>query len=250
MKKKTKHLKKIKQQKVNTNIPLPPTQRPIITKIKLITTTLLQNIPLFWEKIKYHKRRNLLSKKDIFKIYLKIRKGDIILAGNLKSPTNLLIAGAVTHAALYLGRGKIIHAIGSGVEYTKLRHFVKTYDTIALLRLPKKIPQRRHIIKNAIHYAKQQLGQPYDNFFQRESKHFFCTGLVNTSFQKAGYKTGLENIKPFRSTLSKIEKEFLIVDHWLKPAEFVYGNFSIIFISHNLAYNGKEILIRADALTK
>ncbi len=241
-----------KRGRLPQDIPLPPTTRPIIIKFKLIVTTiyttLIEKATILLEKVKYRKRTNLLNKKDILKIYLNIRKGDIILAGNLKSPTNFLIPGSLTHAGLYSGHQKVIHAIGNGVESTSLQKILKTYDTLAILRLPKKIPHRRHLIKKAIRYAKLQLGLPYESFFHHHPKHFFCTELVNKAYHHAGYRTGLHNLKPFRTSIEKVEKEFIEVTHWLKPIEFLHGNFRLVFLSHNLAYNGKEILIRTDKI--
>ena len=47
-----------------------------------------------------HEKHSLLTKEDMFKANLKLRKGDFILTGNLHEITSLLIGGAVTHAAI------------------------------------------------------------------------------------------------------------------------------------------------------
>ena len=230
------------------DIPLPPTESPTLTKIRIITKIIKEKIILFFTKIGIHRRYNLLITKDIIKTYLKLRRGDIILTGNFNTPVNLIIPGALTHAALYLGRGKIIHSIRTGVEYSSVKKLLKQSDTIVILRLPRNTKRKHRLIKNAIIYAKQQLGKPYENFFKEDKKHFFCTELVNESYKYAGYNTKLKSIKPFRTKIEKMQKNILDITHWLKPIEFMHSNFRIIFLSHNLSYNGKEILIRADKL--
>jgi|GEM_PF-5845745 len=237
------------------NIPLPPTEQPLVIKAKTVLETIKEKIYSFLH-IPYKKRSNLLSKKDIFKIYILARKGDIFLVGDFKSPGNILVPGAFTHTAFYLGKKNIIHSTinvdnkKQGVQYSTLKEFVRTYDTFAILRLPRNIKNRHKIIKNAIEYAKLQLGKPYKSYFRGEKSHFFCTQLVNKAYEFAGYNTKIKSIKPFRTTADKIEKNILNVTHWLKPIEFMHSNFRIVFLSHNLAYNGKEILIRKDKLPK
>ena len=226
------------------------TEEPLHTKIKVLLSLFWERAEAFFIKIKLHRRKNLLSTFDIFKAYLKLRKGDVVLTGNFKSPKNMIIPGALSHASLYIGRGKIIQAIWTGVEYNSVRHLLKESDTLVILRLPRRTKHKRQIIKLAITYAKQQLGKPYENFFREDKKQFFCTELVNESFKNAGYKTKLQSIKPFRTSFDKISKHILDVTHWLTPIEFLNGNFRIVFLSHNLMYNGKEILIRADTLPK
>ncbi len=230
------------------NIPLPPTESPTITKLHILQKIINEKILSSFTKIGIHHRHNLLTTTEILKTYLKLRKGDILLTGNFNTPINLIVPGALTHAALYLGRGKIIHAIRTGVEYNTVKHVLKQSDTIVILRLPQNIKNKHRIIKKTIQYAKQQLGKPYENFFKEDKSHFFCTELVNEAYKYAGHNTKLKSIKPFRTTIEKMEKNILDVTHWLKPIEFLNSNFRIIYHSRNLAYNGKEILIRADRI--
>ncbi len=236
--------RKLKDKKLE-DLPDFKEESPLEVKLKLITTLSLEKIVnVIWKGKR--KRDNLLSQKDIFKIYTKIRKGDIILAGDLKRTTNLIIPSALTHATIYIGRHRIIHAVASGVEYSTLRHLVTTYDTIAILRLPRHIARKRHLIKKAIAYARQQVGRPYQSFFKPSTHHFFCTELVNSAYHHAGHKTGLHSIKPFHSLFEKIEKEFLTVEHWLQPEEFLKGKFRVVFLSHNLALKGNKLIFSED----
>lgn len=217
-----------------------------LIKIKLqwILEALEKKLVLYFTRGRSHKRTNHLSHRDIIKVYFKVRKGDVILAGNLKNPVSLVYSGPLTHSAIYVGRRKIVHAIEEGVGYATLHHFTTTYDTLVILRLPERIENRKHIIKKAIKFAREQVGKEYESFFKHEQSHFFCTELVNTAFHHAGHKTGLGNIKPFRSILEKVEKKIVEVEHWLRPEEFLRGKFKIVFLSHNLKLKGKKLILK------
>ncbi len=195
---------------------------------------LLANIIFFISGIIIHPRKNFLNHGDLIKARLMLRRGDVILAGDLKEASSFFIKGAVTHSALYLGRKKFIHAIADGVSYTTLHHLFTEYDTLVILRLPKKIEGRRKIIKNAIKFAKKQLGVPYDFDFSPGEKKFFCTELVNSAYRHAGHKTKLSNFGKFRTFAEKIEKHIVTAPKALKPEHFVKGNFRVVFLSHNL----------------
>ncbi len=237
------------------DIPLPPTNQPLFVKTKVLIEILKEKIDSIFN-MKFKKRKNFLNTKDIFKIYFLSRKGDIFLVGDFKSPGNILVPGAFTHTALYLGKNRIIHSMVNldntkqGVRYSTLKDYVRTYDSFAILRLPQTIKHKHKIIKNVIKYAKLQLGKPYESYFKEDKKNFFCTELVNEAYRSAGYNTKLKSIKPFRTTIEKMQKNVFNVTHWLRPIEFMHSNFRIVFLSHNLAYNGKEILIRKDKLAE
>lgn len=228
------------------NIKSTSSSSPTLTKIKLILKRYFNEAIELLQKIKYHKRTNLLSKKDIFKIWLKIRKGDIILVGNLKEEIDILIPGPLTHSAIYLGHTRVISATWPCVKTSSLRSFLRRYDTFVILRLPKDIPHKHRIIKQVIKFAKLQLGKPYESFGQAKKEHFFCTELVNDAYHHAGYKTGLRSIRQFTTTADKIEKNITHVRHWLTPIEFIKGNFRIIFLSHNLFVEKKEFKLKEE----
>ena len=66
-------------------------------------------------------RKNLLSDADILDIRRKLKKGDIILSGNLRTIFGKLLREPVTHASIYIGKKKIIQARAiQGVIYEKL----------------------------------------------------------------------------------------------------------------------------------
>jgi len=213
-----------------------PKDYPLYKKI-------LANIVYFLTGIIYQPRKNLLSRKDLFKARFKLRKGDIVLLGNMRETSSLLIPGVFTHAAIYIGHKRFIHAIADGVGIASLYHFFTTYDTMAILRIVRHTRHKRRIIRRAIKFAKQQIGKPYNFEFTKTKESFFCTELVNSSFKYAGYTTGIATYGHFITLAEKIEKNITAAAKALKPDRILQGNFCVVFISHNLAFKGKKIVL-------
>ena len=154
-----------------------------------------------------HEEKSLLTKEDMFKANLILRKGDFILTGNLHELTSIIIGGAVTHAALYIGHRTFIQATGKGVHFATLHHIFSNHDTFTILRLPKHVKNKNEIIRKAIQFGHKQIGKSYDYFFTESEEKFFCSELVNSCFHHAGYKTGLRSVKPAHSFIEKAEKD-------------------------------------------
>ena len=188
-----------------------------------------------------HPRKNLLTNKDLMQARSILRRGDIILAGNLRTFYSLTIKEPVTHSGLYVGGNKIIHSIPDGVKYLSLHKLFTDYDTLAILRLPGNVKNRRNIIRDAIYYAKTEKEKPYDFDFKKGIQSFFCTKLVNESFKQAGYDSGLVSIKRPNNKIEKLKKHFTGAVEALHPFCFLNGNFNIVFVSHNLAFEGKKL---------
>jgi hypothetical protein len=205
---------------------------------------IIYNIIYFLTGIIYHPRKNLLSKKDLFKSRLKLKKGDIVLVGNLKETSSLVIGGLFTHSAIYIGHKAFINAVADGVKYMSLHHVFSEYDTLAILRLPKHIENRRKIIHDTIKFAKKQIGKPYDFDFSKGEEKFFCTELVNSAFHHAGYKTGVATFGRFSGVSGKIEKSISSARKALRPDQFIKGNFIVVFISHNLEWKEKKLVMK------
>ncbi len=203
----------------------------------------LANLTYFLTGIVIHPRKNLLTHGDLIKARVKLREGDIALWGNLREVSSLLIRGPLTHASIYLGRKTFIEAVGMGVRYVSLHHMFTEYDTLAIMRIPSKVRRRRKIIKDAIMYAKSQIGKPYDFDFSQGSGKLFCTELVNYAYQKANYDTKLKTFGRFEEEGLEILEKIITAARALHPVRFVErGNFEVVFISHNLRMKKKLYL--------
>ena len=187
-----------------------------------------------------HKRKNLLNHKDLIKARLLLRKGDVVMLGDLKKASHLLIRGPFTHATIYVGRKRFIEAVQQGVRYTTMHHLFTEYDTLLIMRLPKNVKNRKQKIKKAIEIAKKQIGKPYDFDFSPDTEKFFCTELVNYAYKKAKHNTKLVSVSKFKKLEKDIVKKYVTAAHALHPVKFAEdGNFDIIFMSHNLQTHNK-----------
>ncbi len=205
---------------------------------------LFSNFIFFITGIIIHPRKNLLNHKDLIKARLLLRKGDVVLWGNLREVSSLFIKGPVTHASLYVGRRKFIEAVGDGVKYNVLHHFFTEYDTMIILRLPKTTGRRKKKIHDAIHHAQEQIGKPYDFDFTGRSNKFFCSELVNYAYKKAKHNTKLETMGHFKKKQG-IMKKIITASRALHPVSFAEkGNFDVIYVSHNLGIKSKVFLKR------
>lgn len=113
----------------------------------------------------------LITGEKIRSIIKNIRPGDLILRRYNKYLDSVFIPGKYSHTGIYIGNGKIIHAIAEGVQEIDIFDFVKC-DGIIILR-----PSRGQ--KKAIELAKQCVndGIPYDFDFREGVKALYCHEL-------------------------------------------------------------------------
>ena len=112
-----------------------------------------------------------------------LKPGDVILRRTDSTTSNWFIPGYWGHAALYAGDGKIVDAVTHDVREVGLEKFCTEGDAVIVVR-PKGLEPRQ--VAEAIAYARQQIGKPYDFDldFEDESR-FSCTELVETALAKA-----------------------------------------------------------------
>lgn len=208
----------------------------------------------FFKRIYYHigckiadlrlfKFKYSIINKDFLRMRTILRKGDIILLGNLTTAFSSFVNEPLTHSSIYLGRGKIIHSSEEGVKINKLKKLINSYQTIAILRLPRKTIKRKTIIKNTIKYAKEKMGMPYNFDFVKSENRFFCTQLVNNAFLSANYETGLESFeRPFKyHSFKEIIHDGV---NKLHPIDFLKGNFKVKYTSSNIEIKNMEFILK------
>lgn len=131
----------------------------------------------------------------------KIEPGDIILRKYCHYLDGFLIPGDYSHSGIYVGNNNVIHAIAEGVIETDIIDYCQA-DAILVLRPIKGQDE-------AIAFAKQTIGSPYDfKFNSEDSSEFYCH-----EFTQACYKNSIkiEPIQPkfFGKTLSFIKPKYL-----------------------------------------
>ncbi len=130
-----------------------------------------------------------LLPEDVEKLFKNIKKGDVILVGNLDESSALFIndGSNLTHAMIYVGDGKLVHATKNGINEESLADIISHYETYALLR--PEIGQEK-----AIQFALSSIGNSYDfSFDNKSSDSMYCTELVARSY---GVELGENILKP------------------------------------------------------
>ena len=202
----------------------------------------LSNLAFVFSRIIIHKRENQLNFKDLIKVDLKLRKGDIIICGEQETIFSKIIGDAVNHAVIYVGRRRFVEATGKGVSYISFHKLFTYYNSFILLRTVK---GTKHKIKRAaIKWAKQKVGNPYNYEWKTKSGTYFCSQLTNEAYLHAGYKTKLRSMTQPKSLKLKVETKITKAAAALRPARMIRGNFRIILVSHNLEIKGKKIFIK------
>jgi len=181
-----------------------------------------------------HPRRNSLTQDDIRKTAAMLRRGDVVLVGNKRKVSGVFISGPLTHGMLYVGRKKFLHSISDGVEIAPMYKVLTSYDTLMILRPRVK---DRTKINNAISWAKKQLGKPFDFEFSNDDRKFYCMELLEFAFSKAGVRTDVRREHGW--LLSRYSKKTMI-----HPMDYIRANFDIMFKSHNLAIDEKEVIMK------
>ena len=157
--------------------------KELITKIYVKFISILGNIqiykyPLFFI---YNPHHYLVNGNDYAEFTNNLVAGDIVLRVYKHNIIRNIIPGFYSHAGLYTGKNTIIHSVGEGVIETNLYDFSQC-DGLAIVR-PK---VTKKDIKNAIQYAKNQLGKQYDYFFEFDNESTYsCTELVYWAYKDA-----------------------------------------------------------------
>ncbi len=189
-------------------------------------------------------RKNNLSREDIRVMRSILEYGDIILWGDFCQASQFFIDWVVTHAMAYLWKGKWIHSHAHGVSFFKRRMIFRTYDTILILRPRWTSDIQVSTYKEALF---SKLGKPYDFFFwlkESEEEAYFCTELINNSLKEVGYDTWLVSIKDPQDLVDETLDSVFRAHRLLTPDEMIYGNFEVVFHSHNIILeNGKYRLV-------
>ena len=109
-----------------------------------------------------------------------LKPGDIILRGYDYYLDGKFIPDKFkfSHGAIYIGDGKIIHAVAEGVSYTNVVEFCEC-DRIAIFR-PKK--GQKTAIAKAKKFAKSKV--PYDFGFSRGTSAMYCFELCGECYDK------------------------------------------------------------------
>ena len=121
-------------------------------------------------KIKGHEIREIINN---------LKEGDILLRRLSRYLNTIFTPGFWGHAALYVGEGKVIHAVGEGVVYEDILDFCRC-DSVCILRLDVSKFKVKKAIHKAKEYEKERTG--YDYKFASNNGTVYCTELVDLCY--------------------------------------------------------------------
>lgn len=136
-----------------------------------------------------------------------IQPGDIILRGYNRyldgkfinlfgiDTSKTAIGGDWSHGAIYVGKGKIIHAVAEGVSQTDIIEFTRC-DRICIFR-PKK--HQTAAIRQAKKFLKDNV--PYDFSFENSASTLYCFELAALCYSKLDIPTF--NVRKLFGLISK-----------------------------------------------
>lgn len=109
-----------------------------------------------------------------------IEPGDIVLRGYNNYLDGFFIPGTFSHSSIYVGDGKIIHAVAEGVHKIDIIDFLRC-DRFCILR-----PKDKDSATLAVERAKAFLGTPYDFDFVDGDNALYCHELTKTCYVEQG----------------------------------------------------------------
>lgn len=116
--------------------------------------------------------------------------GDILLSRTRGELGNLFIKGYWKHAAIVKDADTVVEAVTKGVVITHMFDFLRTKDSVALLRASIPEDVRKQIADEAISFV----GCDYDFEFQKNDPEYYCSELVRTCYSNSGIPFGDEGI--------------------------------------------------------
>lgn len=124
----------------------------------------------------------LLEDKTLNTLYSLLQPGDVLLSRIEGVPTNLFIPGEWKHAAIYVGNGNVVEAVGKGVVQKHISKFVLSKDKVIMMR-PTFCDEKTRV--KASMFASKQIGLPYDYNFKAGNKAFYCSELIGAAYAHA-----------------------------------------------------------------
>jgi hypothetical protein len=142
----------------------------------------LKPISISIGKLHYAPKHRAIKARDVFDLDATLRAGDILITFSLGELTNYFIEGDYKHAAMYIGNGRVVEAIGKGVSVSEFEDFCSGKDKIAVLR---PLFCTAETAKLAAINAVAQMGKPYDYYFEIGESAFYCAELITWAYSNA-----------------------------------------------------------------
>jgi len=160
----------------------------IFRRIKSSFLYFTGNIKVFpWPMfIVYDPVVNRLTGEQIRSVLNTVKEGDILARGYTDYMDSLIIPGKYSHTGIYIGGGRVIHAIAEGVTEVDILDFLQC-DKACIIRLKDDLsPAGQLRINKAIGRAKGHIGKKYDYFFTEGDDAFYCHEMTADCYHELG----------------------------------------------------------------
>jgi|GEM_PF-6818669 len=175
-------------------------------------------------------RPSALTEEDIDVAKSHLQPGDIVLVGSLNTWSKFLFGGPMTHAMIYVGNDKFIHAVGRGVEEMSVEDACEWYDTMMIFRVE---DSEGFDSDKVVEFAKSKIGTGFDFGFEGDSERLYCTALATRALEYAGAAPGLPGEMQFQNPARKRLADLLGIDA-IHPMDFTESSLIEIYRSNNL----------------
>ena len=167
--------------------------------------------------------RKLITGDDYYRLKERMISGHILVSFTRGELTNVLIPGGWSHIAMYVGKDRVIEAVGKGVVETSLVDFVMTKDYVACVSPTFCTPWK---MIEAAELAETQIGKPYDYGFDWQignQEAFYCAEFPYWCYSKVVPKAEMGfRLKEVMGGLTivpddyMLAKKYFIVDYLSK----------------------------------
>lgn len=180
----------------------------------IIFNTKYSKYPMF---LQYVKDTHKVSGNDYLAVRQLLQPADVILRGHDNYLSKFVIPGKFSHAAIYIGDERIIHAtLEHGVHISTLVDFMRC-DRFAALRLKNTSDELQSNIMQA---ASALIGASYDPMLVHGNNEFYCFELVASVFKNVCHNISINKVNA--STLwGLIKKDVFCADSFLKSENFI-----------------------------
>jgi hypothetical protein len=136
------------------------------------------NIQIFWQPmflILWGETHYNLKGPEMRQVMNKLEVGDILLRKHDRYISSWFIPGFYKHAAIFVGKNKIIHATTHDIFEEDILTFLRC-DSVAILRIKNLTEEEKN---KAIDLARDMIGKGYDfDFGKSKDGKYYCTSLV------------------------------------------------------------------------
>lgn len=124
----------------------------------------------------------LMTRRAAIEILDVIKEGDVLVSREGMRPTNVIVPGFWTHAAIYVGNREVSEATDIGCHLLDIDQFLYTKDHVAVLR---PIFSTDYQKLNSCSVARSLTGRIYDYKFKFGNEAFYCAELVYHSISES-----------------------------------------------------------------